>query len=138
MGLGEGQQMAVRHVERTILVDSERARMLPRLSLARDAYGDFLYPAHRIETPFLKIRGDRFLDPADGAAPIFFPPDVNVLGVSQARRIDVVEPHRKERFAVRSNQPPMVFPLAKCEEAVRLRLRCWRVGDRPSCKECSG
>ena len=57
------------------------------------------------------------------AATIFVTPDVDVLGVSQACRIDVIESHREERLAIWSDQPPVILSLAEREESLRFNLR---------------
>ena len=86
--------------------------------------GHFLHPSDRVESPCFEIRGNRFFDPTNGAAAILLTPDVDVLGVSQAGGINVIESHREERLAFWRDQPPAIFPLPKCEEATRFSLSC--------------
>ena len=107
MRFGKWKQMAIRHVERAILVNGKAARVLPF------PHRDFLNPADRVEAPCLEIGCDGFIDPTKGATAIFLPPDVDVLGVPKAGRVNVVEPDCEERLAFWRDQPPVVFPLSK-------------------------
>ena len=116
MRFGQRQQVTIRHVECLVLFVGERAGMTPL------SYGHFLHPTDRVEPPAFQIWSDRFFDPTDVASAVFLTPQMDVLGVAHRCRVDMVDAEREERFSLRRDQPPMLFPFAKCEESVRLRL----------------
>lgn len=130
--------MTVRHVECPVLVDCECPGMLPGpQTIPPDGY--FLDPTNSIEAPLVQIGRDRFFDPSNCASAVFLPPDLDVLGIAQARRIDVIEPHREKRFPVWCKQPPMPVSCTERKITLRFNLRCIssRSGQKRHCENAS-
>ena len=109
--------MAIGHAQRFVFVAGKRTRVTPLPD------GHFLHPSDGVESPHFQIRSDRFRDPSKCAAAVLLSPDVDVLGITQARWVDVVETDREKRSTVWRDQPPVFFPAAKREIAFWFRLR---------------
>lgn len=115
--LGEREQVAVRHFKRPVFFMGERPGVPP------PANRDFLHPADRVEAPALEIGRDRLPDPSQGASAVLVSPEMHVLRIPQAGRVDVIQADREEGLALGRNQPPAALALREREEAVRGELR---------------
>ncbi len=115
----EGQKVAVRHFQRLIFVHGEGTRVPPF------ANRDFLNPAYRVEAPLLEVGNDGLLDPFQGAAIILVFPDMNVLGIPQRGRINVIHAQGEKRFPFRSNQQPAAIYLPQGKKALGVQLSCF-------------
>ena len=117
MGFRERQQVAVRHAEGSVLVIGERSRMPPL------ANRDFLHPSDGIEAPSLDVGSHRLPDPSRRAGTVFLAPEMDVLRISKARGVDMIQSEREERHLVRSDEPPVIGTPPQSEEALGLDLR---------------
>ncbi len=86
------------------------------------AHRHLLHPSDRIETPGSQVWDEGFPDPAKGAAAVFLAPDVYVFRVSQTGGVDMIQPHGKEWYALRGDQPPVSILFSECEITIRFNL----------------
>ena len=80
---------------------------------------DFLRPPDGVEPPVVEIAADPILAKRPLVA-VLSVPDMDVVGILQAGRIDVVDPEGEKSMAIRGDEPPSVVDFLDPEEPGRL------------------